>query len=262
VRSASRAVRLGTSRVARTSVTVSGGWTHLPPALLASDFAALAAELDALPPRVVRPRIAAELVRVLAVAEVRHVAYRPGEQRLDAVIADARGATATVSATYSRVAPGALDALASALDGPLTHVSGTVRRTAGGLLLEPLGVAVGTGPQRQRGPRQHAVVAPDLAVRAGRELVTDRDGAGPDPLTAALLTAGSLLADVAHHGLTHLPPSIADRAERAAVGLDAVGLRRVAAAVRAFRAGLGDDEPPVRAWVDARLRVETALDLC
>ncbi|GIJ44162.1 hypothetical protein Val02_10480 [Virgisporangium aliadipatigenens] len=254
VRSASRAVRLGTSRVARTSVTVSGGWAHLPPALLANDFAALAAELDGLPPRVVRPRIAAELVRVLAVAEVRHVAYRPGEQRLDAVIADAHGATATVRATYSRVAPGALDALAAALDGaagPLTHVSGTVRRSAGGLLLDPLGVAVGGG-----------IVAPDLAVRAARELVTERDAAGPDRLTAALLSAGSLLADVAHHGLTHLPPSVAERAGRAAEDLAAVGLRRVAAALTAFRQRLGDDEPPVREWVDAHLRVETALDLC
>jgi hypothetical protein len=272
VRSASRTVRLATSRVARMSVTVSRGWAHLPPALLVEDFAALEAELDALPPRVVRPRIAAELVRVLTVAEVHSVSYRPGHQRLDAEISDRTGNVATVSATYSSAAPGALDALAAALAGPVTHVSGTVRRTGGGLVIDPLGLTLAhppppatppaTATTTAASPPSGAVVVPDLTAHDHRTLSADPGGAGPDPITAALLSADSLLSDAAHRGLAHLPPSTAGRADRIAKELHAVGLRRVAEAVTAFRQGLGADEPPVRAWVDAHLRVGVALDLC
>ncbi|GHJ47583.1 hypothetical protein Cs7R123_49250 [Catellatospora sp. TT07R-123] len=255
VRSASRAVRLAAARVAKTTVSPSrGGWDELPSALVAADYAALAAELDQLPPRPIRPRIEAELVRVLAVAEVASVRYAPGDQRLDAQLTDCSGNTATVTATHSAAAPGRLDSLAAALTGqygPVRHISGVVRRSAGTILLEPIGVAAAD-----------QLIVPDLLppqAAANVELATD----GPGELLAdALGRARTLLAEAPHRGLRHLPPSYRIRLEETARALSALGLHRTAEALTAFSTAPGDDEEASqRSWVDAYLRTELALDL-
>jgi hypothetical protein len=86
-RSASRAVTLKTSRVAKTSLTPVGtAWNHLPQALVVDDYAAAAAHLAELPPRQVRARVEAELVRAVRVTEVTDVAYDPAAQRLTATL--------------------------------------------------------------------------------------------------------------------------------------------------------------------------------
>ena len=65
VRSASRLVRLAPGRVGRTTVTASSGeWDRLPVSLVVRDPAALARELDELPPGPIRPRVEAASVRV------------------------------------------------------------------------------------------------------------------------------------------------------------------------------------------------------
>ncbi|AQZ69555.1 hypothetical protein BKM31_56030 [[Actinomadura] parvosata subsp. kistnae] len=257
VRSASRTVRLATGRISRTTVSPSrGDWGALPPSLVVSDYAALGRELDALPLRPVRPRIEAELVRVVAVAGVETIRYAPGDQRLDAVIADGSGNTVVVSATHTAAAPGRLDALAAVLagvEGEPRFVSGVVGRRAGALVIEPLGVAAGD-----------RVIVPDLRAEGGGggpvAVADDR----PEPLAEALIEARGLLAEVAHHGLVHLPPAYGERLAGAAHRLTVLGLRRVAGAVTAFeraRAGGAEEEAVERAWVDAYLRVEVALDL-
>lgn len=256
VRSASRAVRLATSRVAQTTVNPSQGrWDALPEALVVRDIDALGGELDALPPRVVRPRIEAELVRVVAVADVLTVNYSPGQQRLDAVIVDAHGTHATVTATHTGAAPGRLDAVAAALtgkNGRVQHVSGIVHRSAGGVVIDPLAFAV-----------DGAMVVPDLAPSVASHLGID-DGDEPGQLVAALQESRTLLTTVAHQGLLHLPATYPDRLLGAARELTKVGLRRVASAVNVFAGTLGADpgEDAVKAWTDAYLRVEVALDLC
>lgn len=255
VRSASRAVRLAAGRISKTTVAPSRGeWGGLPPSLVVTDFAALHRELGALPPRPIRPRIEAELVRVLAVAGVESISYAPGDQRLDAVIADRAGNTATVSATHAVAAPGRLDALAAVLagaEGGLRFVSGVVGRTAGGVVVEPIGLAA-----------DGQVIVPDLrpAVSGVRLETGEEDRRGP--LAAALLGARGLLAEAAHHGLAHLPPTYGDRLAAAARRLAGVGLHRVAGAVTAFASVRSDPgEAAEQAWVDAYLRVEIALDL-
>ena len=66
VRSASRTVRLGTRRLSRTeAMTSRGSWQQLPGGLIAGDFVALSAELDALPPRPVRARDPAAAKRAI-----------------------------------------------------------------------------------------------------------------------------------------------------------------------------------------------------
>jgi hypothetical protein len=253
VRSASRTVRLATGRISRTTVVPSrGGWGELPPSLVVTDFAALGRELDGLPLRPVRPRVEAELVRVVAVGGVESVTYSPGDQRLDAVIADRAGGTVTVRATHTSAAPGRLDALAAALEGEPRFVSGVVGRTGGGVVVEPVGLSVGG-----------RVVVPDLLPAGGSGKLMIAESVRHDPLTAALIDARGLLAEVAHHGLAHLPPTYDARLDAAARRLTVLGLHRVARTVTAFAAtrSPGSGEAAERAWADAYLRLEVALDL-
>ncbi|MEV6984170.1 hypothetical protein AB0M95_23350 [Sphaerisporangium sp. NPDC051017] len=256
VRSASRTVRLATGRISKTTVSPSrGDWGELPPSLVVTDFAALSRELDALTLRPIRPRVEAELVRVVAVTRVEAVTYAPGDQRLDAVIVDQAGSTATVRATHTGAAPGRLDSLAAVLageEGELRFVSGVVGRTAGGVVIEPVGLAAGG-----------RVVVPDLqpAGGSGRLMIAEDDR--HEPLTAALIDTRGLLAEVAHRGLSHLPPTYDARLATAAQRLTVLGLHRIAQAVTAFAAMRthDSDEAIEQAWIDAYLRLDVALDL-
>lgn len=239
VRSASRVVRLTTGRVAKTSITPVGeAWAELP--VLVKDFAALEAELAALPPAFVRPRVEAELVRVLAVAEVRHVGYDPGAQRLDAVIADADGTTATVSARYNPHCPAALDVLAKALSGGPRMISGTVRR-AGGLVLDPCAVLTVDG-----------VVVPDLADGQPTTLPAG-SWTRPEPLAAAIATGLEAMAEAAHRGLRHATAGVRTRLDEAAQRLRSVGLGRTADLLAAADTPAG--------WCAAHLRLLVLAEL-
>ncbi|WP_433381447.1 hypothetical protein ACQPZX_17120 [Actinoplanes sp. CA-142083] len=252
-RSASRTVRLGARRLSRTEAMASrGSWQGLPRALIAADLSALAAELDALPPRPVRARVEAELVRVIPIGEVVSVSYAPGAQRLDAVIADSAGALATITATHAACAPGRLDGVAAALAGEVRYVAGSVRRGGGGIIVDPLGFAVGDG-----------VLVPDLSPADGGADPYDRPDPTSDPLGHALEEALALLAEIAHRGLVHTPPTMAGRLRQAADRLGQVGLRRAADATTRLAALLGPDpgEEAVAAWVDAYLRLSVSADL-
>ncbi|MGW5162520.1 hypothetical protein ACWEPN_44210 [Nonomuraea wenchangensis] len=261
VRSASRTVRLATGRVSRTDVSPSrGDWDALPPSLKVTDLAVLGRELDALPLRPVRPRVEAELVRAVAIAGVESIAYAPGDQRLDAVVADLAGNLATVSATHAAAAPGRLDALAAVLageEGEPRFVSGVVGRAGAGragagIVIEPIGLVAG----------DHVIV-PDLRPATGGTLTPTWDEEPEPPLTAALTHARALLAEAAHHGLSHLPPTYEARLAAAAHRLATLGLHRVAAVVTAFASARADGsaEAAERTWADAYLRVEVALEL-
>ncbi|WP_433791008.1 hypothetical protein [Actinoplanes sp. CA-252034] len=175
VRSASRAVRLSTSRVAKSSVTASNGaWDALPDGLLVRDYARLATDLDAMPPRPVRARVRAELVRVLVIAEVGAAHYSPGAQRLTVEIRDEHGNQATVVATHAAVTPGRLDAVAAALDGRRgkpRYVAGSVHRSGGRVVIDPYAIAADGPP-----------VIPDLAA-------ADAFPATPTGLAFAVTTA-------------------------------------------------------------------------
>src|SRR5262249_11210914 len=138
-----------------TSVTPQGdAWIGLEPPILVSDFSALAGEFRNRPPRLLRPRVLAESVRVVAVAEVRDVAYSPGDQAPGAVIADAAGNTLTLVRRHRAVAPFALEVLAAALsnaDKPIRYISGDLRMGQSGVELDPIALM---------GER---IVVPDLA---------------------------------------------------------------------------------------------------
>jgi hypothetical protein len=289
-RSASRTVRLGARRLSRTeAMTTRGSWHELPRSLIADDLRRLAAELGALPPRPIRARVEAELVRVVPIAEVLSIGYVPGAQRLDAVIADEQGTTATITATHAACAPGRLDAVAEALSGEVRYVAGSVRRAGGGVIIDPIGFAVGGGAAGDGAAGDGAagdgaagsgaagsgaaagsgtamadgVLVPDLAPAGGNADPEMLLGGEADPLGHALDEALSLLAEVAHRGLLHTPPTMAGRLRKAADDLARTGLHRAAEATRILAALLGPDpgDEAVIAWIDAHLRVSLASEL-
>ncbi|GAA4241645.1 hypothetical protein GCM10022254_71300 [Actinomadura meridiana] len=252
-RSAGRVVRVATGRIAKTTVTPLGDtWTGLPAALTVRDFAAEERALDALPPRLVRPRVAAERVRVVGIAELRDLGYHPGAQRLDALVADAAGATAVVSAAYSPYRPAALDVLAGALTAGPCLLGGAVGRDRGGLVIDPFAVLTPDG-----------VVVPDLEPGDGTAALDGPPPAAPDPLGHALDEALAACSAAAHRGLVHVTPTLQDRIARAGDDLNKAGLRTAAQTVAALATALTDDDPhrAVRAWATACVRLITTAEL-
>lgn len=251
-RGADRRLRLAAGRVGKTTVGLSSGdWGGLPRQLVLRDLAAASAEFERLPPRLIRPRIEAEDVRVIEVGAVETVAYRPGEQRLEARIAGAGGGNATLVADYRGVAPGALDALARALDAEPRFLSGTVRRGRGGLEVAPLAVVTAAG-----------VVVPDLVAGTGPLPAEDTESEPADATAAALESAHGLLAEMAHRGARHLVASFGDRLAGTAAALDGAGLGRCAGDLRELARELGADPGAgtFRAWSAAMVRIVTAAE--
>ncbi|WP_344285278.1 hypothetical protein, partial [Actinomadura napierensis] len=200
-RSAGRVVRVAAGRIAKTTVTPLGdAWEGLPAGLLVRGLKAEEQALDALPPRLVRPRVEAELVRAVEIAEVRDVGYHPGAQRLEAVIADAAGATAVVSAEHGPCRPAALDALAAALADAPRMVTGAVHRDRGGLVIDPFAVLTASG-----------TVVPDLAPGDGAAALDGPSAAAADPLGEIGRAALDVCAEAAHRGLLHATPGLRDR---------------------------------------------------
>jgi hypothetical protein len=251
-RSASRVVHVAPGRIAKTTVTPVGTtWERLPAAVVVRDLAATARALEELPPRLIRPRIEAEFVRVVQVTEVRGIGYHPGDQHLEAVIADAAGGTATVAAEYRTDCPGALDTLAEALADEPAFISGALHRGRGTLELDPIAVMTAGG-----------VVVPDLAPGAGDTGLQPYAGRDHDPLGAALDTALTTVAEVAHRGLRHVTPGVHARVEEAAAELSRVGLSASASMLTTFVAACRSDPgSAARAWVDAQLQLLTAAEL-
>jgi len=155
----------------------------------------------------------------------------PGDQRLDAVITDRAGNPVTVAATHTAAAPGRLDALAAVFagtEGELRFVSGIVRRTAGSVVIEPVGLAV-----------EDRVIVPDLRPAGGPGGLAVADTTPREPLLAALADTRDLLAEATHRGLSHLPPSYGDRLARGGAAD-----RARTAPCRTRRHGFRDDADP------------------
>jgi hypothetical protein len=241
-RSASRVVTLKTSRVARTSLTPVGtSWDDLPQALVIDDYDAAAARLAELPPRQVRARVEAELVRAVRVTEVSDIAYDPAAQRLTAILHN--GGQCLLEATHRAVAPHALDALATALRATPTTITGTVRRHRGTLVIDPIAVQTDNG-----------VVVLDLATDTSPQPLPPGTTTS-DPLSAAVDSALLVLADAAHRGLDNLTDSLLARTREVGAHLHRTGLRTAAARVAAFA-----DAPAASSWLSAHLRLLVTAD--
>ncbi|MWA01036.1 hypothetical protein F8568_011715 [Actinomadura sp. LD22] len=252
-RSAGRVVRVAAGRIAKTTVTPLGNaWEGLPAGLLVRDLKREERALDVLPPRLIRPRVEAELVRAVEIAEVRDVGYHPGAQRLEALVADASGATAVVSAEHGAYRPGALDALAAALADAPRMVAGAVRRDRGGLVIDPFAVLTASGP-----------VVPDLAPGDGAAVLDGPSAAAPDPLGDAVRAGLDVCAEAAHRGLLHAAPGLRDRIARTGEDLARIGLRAAGATLADLAGTVGSDDPDriAEAWATAHIRLLATAEL-
>jgi hypothetical protein len=247
VRGANRLVRISPSRLARTTVSPSSGsWDTLPEGILLRDLDAENSRLASLAPAVVRARVVAEAVRVVAVESVGELQWSPGSQQLHTRIHAPVG-TARVVATHTVAAPAAIDALARALSGavgPVRFVAGHLRRHGGGIDIEPTAVVADTG-----------VIVPAFAEAAGPAI-----GPAPrpltDPLSAITSEAIDVSADLLHRGLRHLSPSWPQRAARTAELLRHAGLSTAGAALSGLADTVGAGAADLLdRWADVHLRL-------
>ncbi|WP_241990152.1 MULTISPECIES: hypothetical protein [unclassified Streptomyces] len=258
-RTAGRTLTIARGRLGATGVTpVGSSWTRLPPPLLVGDLAALIASWDGRPPRLIRPRVAAGAVRVVALCRIEDIGYDAGEQRLEAVVRDAAGNRALLASEYRPGCPGALDALADALRQGATHVSGAVVREGGGIRIDPIAVLTPGG-----------VTVPDLAPGDGAAALAPVARRAADPLTAALEEAVAALAALAHGGLRSPSGPVLARIGDAATALRRTGLGRAAALLRTVlapaadaagadgpgRSAAADGSARVAAWLEAQLHL-------
>ncbi|MET0233136.1 MAG: hypothetical protein ABW224_00710 [Kibdelosporangium sp.] len=244
-RTASRAIKLSSGRVAKTTVTpVGNAWADLPESVIVRNLATAAKALADLPPRLIRARVEAEHVRVVQVAEVTDIAYHPGAQRLTALIADHAGGSATLSATHRGTSPGALDALASSLRDNPAFISGSLRRVRGTLVIDPIAVLTPSG-----------LVVPDLAPTQDSSPPLGLADSITTPIMSAVDTALAAFAESAHRGLTHMSPSLLTRLTTASESLRRVGLRSTATHVTTFATN-----PTPETWFAAHLRLITVAE--
>jgi hypothetical protein len=253
-RNPSRTVTIGRGRIASTSITpVGAAWADLPDTLLVSDLAAHMRTRDNRPPQLIRPRVEADTARVLAIAAVESVGYDAAQQRLDAVVRDPSGNTAMVRAYYNPVSPGGLDALAEALGNPrVRFVSGLLRREGGRPVLDPLAVLTEDG-----------LTMPDLAPGDGTGALEPAAPRTTDPITRALESGLSALADLAHGGLRGRSRYTRDRLEVVAAELGRTGLHKGAALVQSVATTLDEKraESSAVTWVDATIQLLVSLEL-
>ncbi|MBO0913330.1 hypothetical protein [Streptomyces laculatispora] len=227
-RTAGRALTITRGRLGTTGITpVGAAWRELPAPLLISDLSALTAAGEGRPPRLIRPRVEAESVGVVALSEVAEVGYDAGEQRLEVMVRDASGTPAVLTSEYRPECPGALDAPADALARGATHVSGSVVRAGGGIRIDPIAVLTADG-----------VTVPGLAPGDGATALAAAARRTPEPLTAALDEAISAPAALAHSGLRQASGASRTRIDEAATALSRTGLTRASALLRAVMRAL------------------------
>ena len=249
VRSARRGLHIASSRVAKTTVAKSAGnWQDLPDGILVRDLNALSSKLAGMPPRLVRPRIEADLVHVVQVGEVLGQRYEPGAQRLTARIQGASGGEAIISAYHHGITPGALDAMAAALQGSdqVRFVSGITYRFRGDVVIDPLAIVAG-----------ETVVIPDLAADRGSGAPVSHRAAPEEALVGAIDEAIGLSAEVAHRGVRHLPATFSERVERTCSRLRTVGMRQTADALHRLGATVqaGTTQRASSEWLDTHIRL-------
>ncbi|MGW4649598.1 hypothetical protein [Kitasatospora sp. NPDC004289] len=237
-----RTVTIGRGRVSATTVTPLGNaWAALPPPLLVDDLAAHLRRSEHRPPRLIRPRVEAEDAVVLAVSAVDSVGYDPARQQVEAVLRDNSGAAVLLRADHDPVCPTRLDSLAAALaTGRVTHVSGLLHHHAGHPVLDPLALLTPDGPTVPDLTPAAPVPLPPLAPRP------------TDPLTHALESALTTLADLAHTGLRHPRPDLTPTT----TALRRTGLHHTATLLDALAT-----TPTPATWTEAALHLHLALEL-
>lgn len=249
-----------TSGAGNTSVmAVEADWASLPEPLLVPSVARLRRAMIDRPPRMLRPRLRAEDLHVVAISAIVSLAHDPGDQVTSAIALDAEGEPYTIERAHRAVTPAALDALAFALSGfagAPRYVTGEVRLGPRGIVVDPMHVVA------------DRVVVLDLELAQGHPAlpIERRPRAGRAGL---LERARGVLDASVHHGLRATTAEAIARwsslgSELAAAGHGETGRRidELASATAATR----DEGSPAAldraagAWLEAGIRIAVALE--
>jgi hypothetical protein len=251
-RHANRSLTIGTNRVRDTSVTAQDAeWGAFPPPILVRDFAAYAKDRAAQPPKMLRPRVLAEHMRVVAVEEVTDVVYLPADQELLATLRDANGVAIRLVVRHRAVAPYALDAVGAALGKGLRFVAGELRVGVGGLEMEPVGLVT------------DRLIVPDLASAAASwEAAQGVRRPHRRALDTVLSLAESVLEEAAQLGLSPARPDWLSRLAAARTSLEDAGLSSIAERLAQLAHEVRvTPARAVKAWLEASLRVAVGRHL-
>ncbi len=162
------------------------------------------------------------------------------------------GGSARLRAVHSAAAPGALEAIETALERGTRAIAGMLHRHRGDVVVEPTALLTDEGP-----------VVPDLAPGDDSAGLAAAARVERDPVAAALEEAIGTCADLAHRGLRQAREPSRQRAEAAAATLQRVGLRRAATAFVHLSKALGEDDDAARtaAWTEAAIRTLVTAEL-
>jgi len=127
-----------------------------------------------------------------------------------------------------------------------------LHRAHGRIVLDPLAVLTSQG-----------VTVPDLAPGTGDTTLTTSTPRRSDPITAALTSALTALAQAAHQGLRHLTAPTRTHLTESTTTLQRTGLHTAAHLVRTLNTTLDHEgaTAAVSAWVDAQIHLTTSLEL-
>jgi len=221
--------RLHLTRGATSVTPQRGAWDTLPVAFT---------RVAALPPPA--PPWAPPAVAALRLGAVTELGFARGAQTLYGEVADPHGARLPIALPHRAETPGAIDALAAALDDAPRWISGIVRARQGRATLEPLAVVT------------DRVLSIDLETAPARALP---DATPPDRghalVSSRAIAALDALALRALDGAPDAfpPEGLSSHAD----ALRAAGLDRCAAALEAVR------DPA--SWLDASTRLRLARSL-
>jgi hypothetical protein len=101
----------------------------------------------------------------------------------------------------------------------------------------------------------HVTSASDGNLQSDDGSTGHADGIGP-----AIDNALSLLAELAHPGGRHLPPTYPDRLHQCATTFTTIGLRRCGQALDNLARARDAEDLLGRAWIDAHIRLMVAAD--
>lgn len=255
-------------RGAHTSLAAfDGDYSRLPSPLLIQSLSAHEVARRAALPRMLRPRVYADNIRVLQVDRICNIIYRPGDQEIRASLFDAQGDCIELVRRHSGVVPGALDSLASVLlepSSPVRFVCGEMHHTPTGTIIEPSALVAGR------------LIVPDLEMsmppiaKWPAEPVGRLSKQSVSPHGLALLHARTCLEELCHDGLMHARPACAARANDIAQKLKSLGLfacagrlvqlNRAIARLRGIAQPEQEQQNAVEAWFSTALRVFLSIE--
>ncbi len=257
-RRANRALVFGEGRGGMTSVTPQAGdWDHFPFPVFIERLADLRNTWKSRPPRLLRPRVKAEDLHVLAVSEVLDVGFSAATQELVAFVNDQAGETCRVTKPFRASSPRALEHLAGVLggtQGDIRFLSGFFSRRGGGFEVSPIAAVGNRVVVLDLEDEPPAVPLPDLLEDMGAESSLER----------AVLAALGVLTEGVHTGMKRAREGYPDRIQDAARTLARHGLTTTSgmlltaeAAIRDARRG-GSWEDAAHSFARAAIRCALA----